>query len=164
MAMWMSGTLPGVRAKATGRPSASTKPCALLVAPPREMPTASGQAPLCGLRRAVRLHLRAVEGEFLRDRSRRCHALEHGLPYASGRPAGEAGVDGGGWPAGGWYVPPAASSLQHITPFRRKTSRGPRRIRRERGFGCIPPSGSWPRGFQWCRYGPATSPARSLSG
>ena len=39
--MVMSATLPGVRAKATGRPRSSAKAWILLVLPPRERPIAS---------------------------------------------------------------------------------------------------------------------------
>ena len=43
--MVMSATLPGVRAKATGRPRSSAKAWILLVLPPRERPIASAYSP-----------------------------------------------------------------------------------------------------------------------
>ena len=46
---------------------ASASAWILLVAPPREIPTACGQAPFCGLSRAVSFHMGAVETELLRE-------------------------------------------------------------------------------------------------
>ena len=48
--MVMSATLPGVRAKATGRPRSSAKAWILLVLPPRERPIASANSPFLSQR------------------------------------------------------------------------------------------------------------------
>jgi len=48
--MVMSATLPGVRAKATGRPRSSAKAWILLVLPPRERPIASAYSPFLSQR------------------------------------------------------------------------------------------------------------------
>jgi hypothetical protein len=71
MARAMSGTFPGVRAKATGRPPASARPGTLLVVPPRARGRPlPARSPFCGLGRAVRLRMGASKGELFGDRSR----------------------------------------------------------------------------------------------
>ncbi len=74
--------------------------------------------PFCGLGGAVRLHVRAGEREFLGHGAGCRHALEHPLPDAASRPAGEAVVDRGGRAIGAGHVPPPAARLQHVQDAR----------------------------------------------
>ena len=84
--------------------------------------------PFCGLSRAVRFHMCAVEAEFVRHRSRSRHALEHALPDPASGPPGEAVVDGGGRAIGRRHIAPAAAGLQDVRGMpeitRRSSTRG----------------------------------------
>ena len=112
--MLMSATLPGVSAKATGRPRSSARQWIFEVRPPRERPTACAHSPFCACRRAVRLHMRTVEAELARNIARSCNLLEQALPKPALRPSVVAIVDRGGRTIFGRNVAPTASGLENI--------------------------------------------------
>ena len=87
--MLMSATLSGVSAKATGRPRSSAKQWIFEMRLPRERPTACAHSPLCAGCRAVSLHVRAVEAEFVRNIARSCDLLEHFSLGSSAKPCGK---------------------------------------------------------------------------
>ena len=70
--------------------------------------------PFYGLGRAVRLHMRAIQGQLLGHGAGGCHLLEHALPDAARGPAREAVVDGGGWPIRSRHIPSSAPCLEDV--------------------------------------------------
>jgi hypothetical protein len=88
-----SATWPPVSRKRSGRPSPSVRAWSLLLRPPRLIPIAWTSAPLSAARRAVRLHVRAVDQNLGRWSARRCQRHEQLLPHALRRPAHEPVVE-----------------------------------------------------------------------
>src|SRR3954467_8224764 len=80
-AMLTSATLPGVSARAIGRPRPLARQWILLVDPPRERPIAWVHAPFSACRRAVRLHVRRVEHQLGWDRPDGGDLFKQPLPF-----------------------------------------------------------------------------------
>src|SRR4029077_16291946 len=93
MAMVMSATLPGVRAKATGRPRSSAKAWILLVLPPRERPIASAYSPFLSQPPRVRFDMTGIDAKLFKHWSCRSHLLEDPLPNTALRPPVVAIID-----------------------------------------------------------------------
>src|SRR5271155_2119612 len=110
----MSATLPGVSAKATGRPRSSAKQWIFEVRPPRERPTACAHSPLLRRLPSGAPSHATVEAEFARNIARGCNLLEQALPKSALRPSVVAIVDRGGRTIFGRHVAPTASGLENV--------------------------------------------------
>ena len=113
-AMLMSAMLPGVSAKATGRPRSSARQWIFEVDRRASARPLAPTPPFCACRRAVRLHMRTVEAEFSRNIARSCNLLEQALPKPALRPSVVAIVDRGGRTIFGRHVAPTASGLENV--------------------------------------------------
>ncbi len=107
----MSATLPGVSAKATGRPRSSAKQWIRGATPARApdrlrpLPPFAPAAERCAF-------LRTVEAEFVRNIARSGNLLEQALPKPALRPSIVAIVDRGRRTVFGRHVAPTASVLR----------------------------------------------------
>ena len=109
-----SATLPPVNRKRSGRPSLSVSAWSLLLRPPRLIAIAWTNAPLSAARRAVRLHMRAVDHDF-GGRSTRCRQRdEHLLPDAFRRPPHEPVVERLSRTAARRCIDPATARFDHM--------------------------------------------------
>ena len=108
----MSATLPGVSAKATGRPRSSARQWIFECDRRASARPRAATPPFCACCRAVRLHMRTVEAEFARNIARSCNLLEQALPKPALRPSVVAIVDRGGRTIFGRHVAPTASGLR----------------------------------------------------
>ena len=70
--------------------------------------------PFRALSRAMRLHVAAVQGQFLGRRTCGGRSFEEALPDAGPRPAVVPVVDRGRRPVGGGNVPPATAGLENV--------------------------------------------------
>jgi len=106
--------LPGVSATATMRPQVSAKQWIFVVLPPRETPNACVHSPFSAGRGPMRLHMRAVEHQFIRDCACCGDLGEDPLPDTTSGPAGISVLDRLCRAVCGRHIAPARSCLEDV--------------------------------------------------